>query len=290
MSTAPRELRIALQHLQLAARDWGDPEAPPILAFHGWLDNAASFDLIAPLLGDFRLIAIDFPGHGRSEHAARGAAHSFIEYPGLVLEALDALGFNCVNLLGHSMGAGVLSLLAGAFPERVRRLALIEGLGPLSDLPETAPQRLREALLARNEKTTGRRNSRGAVYRDLEHAVRARRLAGRLSEEAARLLVERNLKPAPGGFVFRSDARLKQPSLYRMTEEQVSAFLSGIRCPAILISGSESEFKTLYPQLMERARLLPQLRTLELPGGHHVHLDAPEQCAQALAEFFGAPD
>jgi pimeloyl-ACP methyl ester carboxylesterase len=58
------ERRLALPHLALAAREWpGD--GPKVLALHGWLDNAASFDPLLPLLPDVHAVAIDLPGHGR---------------------------------------------------------------------------------------------------------------------------------------------------------------------------------------------------------------------------------
>ena len=46
----PRERRLALPDLTLAAVEWGDACAPPLLALHGWLDNAGSFATLAPLL------------------------------------------------------------------------------------------------------------------------------------------------------------------------------------------------------------------------------------------------
>ena len=68
-----RELTLDLPHLRLAARAWGDPSLPPLLALHGWLDNAASFDRLAPLLCEhFHIVALDLPGHGRSGHRPAG--------------------------------------------------------------------------------------------------------------------------------------------------------------------------------------------------------------------------
>ena len=49
-----RELALDLPQGRFAALAWGDPSLPPLLALHGWLDNAASFSTLAPLLGSRR--------------------------------------------------------------------------------------------------------------------------------------------------------------------------------------------------------------------------------------------
>ena len=60
-----------MEELELGALrvlTWGEEDAPPVLALHGWLDNAASFIPLAAHLDGIRLVAIDAPGHGRSGH------------------------------------------------------------------------------------------------------------------------------------------------------------------------------------------------------------------------------
>jgi len=79
-----RDIEIALPHLRLAACSWGDPALPPLLALHGWLDNAASFERLAPLLCEhFHIVAIDLAGHGRSQHRPAGLWYHYIDYPAM---------------------------------------------------------------------------------------------------------------------------------------------------------------------------------------------------------------
>ena len=140
----PRARRIALPHLALAALEWGDPAAPPLVALHGWLDNAASFALLAPRLAPrYRVIALDLPGHGHSGHLPAGAGYHYLDHVRAVLAVLDALELSRCRLLGHSLGAGIASLVAAAAPARIERLHLIEGLGPLGDdgTPNVGPLR-----------------------------------------------------------------------------------------------------------------------------------------------------
>ena len=59
----PEELEIQTSSIRLVAKCWGNSNSLPFLAFHGWLDNAATFDYLAPLLPELRIISLDLPGH-----------------------------------------------------------------------------------------------------------------------------------------------------------------------------------------------------------------------------------
>ena len=193
-----------------------DGRGPRVLALHGWLDNAASFLPLAPYLRGFDLVALDLPGHGRSAHLPPGAEYSFSVAIGAVLDAADALGWDRFHLLGHSMGAGIASMVAAACPERIERLAVIEMLGALAEAPEHTASRMREAVAAQRL-VAGKRLR---VFPDIDTAVRARLHAGRvpgsgLDEALLRLLVERGVTPVAGGYAWSSDQRLTLPSLSR---------------------------------------------------------------------------
>jgi pimeloyl-ACP methyl ester carboxylesterase len=94
----------------------------PLLALHGWLDNAASFLPMAPLLTGYDLVALDMPGHGRSFHYPDDAEYSLFSTILDLLAAADTLGWERFAVLGHSMGGAIASLLAAAAPERIERL------------------------------------------------------------------------------------------------------------------------------------------------------------------------
>ena len=126
-SETPEELEIQTSTLRLSAKCWGSPAGMPVLAFHGWLDNAATFDHLAPCLKEFRLVSIDLPGHGLSEHRSSSSSYHFSDMIVEMLEVLDVLGWHRFSLLGHSMGAGVASYLAGTIPEKIKSVILIEG-------------------------------------------------------------------------------------------------------------------------------------------------------------------
>ena len=59
------EIQLDTRQGRLAALGWRQAGLPRVLALHGWLDNAASFAPLAPLLHGLDLVALDLPGHGR---------------------------------------------------------------------------------------------------------------------------------------------------------------------------------------------------------------------------------
>jgi pimeloyl-ACP methyl ester carboxylesterase len=266
----------------IAAKVWGADSDLPVLALHGWLDNANSFDFLAPHLKNIRLVAIDLPGHGLSQHKSEDANYSIWEYLRDVLGVLDALGWQQCAILGHSLGASIAMLFAATFPERINKLALIDGLGPLVMDENELPEHLAQAIL-KSEKP----NRNPAVYSTMDDAVQARVKGGLpISEKAARCLVERALVKTDDGFMWRSDARLKLPSLFRMSESQALAFIKKITVPVCLLA---DEQLTFAEQSYSPARqlLVKDLTVHHFKGGHHLHMDGDvELVAQTLNSFF----
>ncbi|MET0328261.1 MAG: alpha/beta hydrolase [Luteimonas sp.] len=255
-----------------------------VLALHGWLDNAASFvPLAARLHGidGIDLVAPDLPGHGRSAHMPPGTDYTFVGAVHQVLDIADALGWERFALLGHSMGAGIASLVAAAVPERVERLVAIEALGALPEAePDTVP-RLRDAVAA--ARSLGQRPLR--VFPDLEAPIRARMRVNALREPVARLLVERGVQPVDGGHVWCSDPRLTIPTAVRMTPGQVDALIAGIDCPTRVIYADPPQPYLPEPDRSRRARLLPHGDLVVLTGGHHLHMEQPAEVAAAIGSF-----
>ncbi len=277
-----RELQLKPAYGLLAARAWGDPALPPLLALHGWLDNAGSFDRLAPLLADqMHIVAIDLPGHGRSDWRAPGAGYHFIDYPFDVAAVAEALGWDRFSLLGHSLGGAIASVFAAACPQRVDKLLLIEALGPLSKPVDETLAQLQRAI-ADWQRAPSRRLR---VFSDRTEAIKARMRANDLSLEAATALIERGIKPVDGGYSWSSDPRLTQASALRMSEAQVLNVLAGIESPTLLIA-AESSVRHIDPQVF--GRRIGEVNTIQvvaLPGGHHLHLEDAQPVARAISRF-----
>ena len=276
-----RDFGIEIPLGRVAALRGGTEGATPVLALHGWLDNAASFVPLARHLDGIDLVAVDLPGHGRSAHLATGADYSFYGSVNVVLDIADALGWERFALLGHSMGAGIGSLVAAASPQRVARLVAIEALGALAEAPERTAIRMREAVAA--ARALPRKSLR--VFPLLEPAIRARMQANALSEPVARLLVERGTRQVEGGFVWSSDPRLTLPSFTRLTEAQVRDLVAGIECPVRVIHASPAQPYLPDPVRRAHAAALRDGELIVIPGGHHLHMEQPAEVATAIGDF-----
>ncbi|MGE6791162.1 alpha/beta fold hydrolase [Pseudomonas guineae] len=287
MSLNFEEVRLRLPHIELAAHVYGPEDGRPVIALHGWLDNAASFARLAPLLPGLRIVALDFAGHGHSDHRPPGSSYAIWDYAHDVLQVAEQFGWQRFSLLGHSMGAIVSVLLAAAMPERVERLALIDGLIPYTGEADSSPQKLGEALKAQ----LALADKSKPVYAEFSRAVEARmRGVGAVSREAAELLAQRGLMPVPGGYTWRTDSRLTLPSPLRLTHAHALAFVGGLQCPTKLLLAQQGMLlaQSSISQLLEGLAI----EAVQLPGGHHLHLD-DDQGAMLVADcfkaFLGAP-
>lgn len=277
MSCNVEEVRLSLPHIELAAHLFGPADGRPVIALHGWLDNANSFARLAPKLEGLRIVALDMAGHGHSDHRPTGAGYSLPDYAHDVLQVAEQFGWETFSLLGHSLGAIVSVVIAGALPHRVERLALIDGLIPPLGEAGSAAERMGTALQAQLRQSAKRK----PVYADIDRAVEAR-MKGvvAVSREAAQLLAQRGLMPVPGGYTWRSDSRLTLASPIRFTEAQALDFVQAIACPAQLIVAEDG-------MLAKNNALLASLpfEVKHLAGGHHLHLN-DEAGARAVADCF----
>lgn len=275
------EILLDGQRGRIAGLRGGNRDGAPLLAMHGWLDNAASFVPLLPHLRAFDVVALDLPGHGASAHRAPGYDYVFVDWIHDALDALDALGWQRAHLLGHSMGAAIATLVAASAPERVHKMALIEALGPIAGDATHAGERLRNAVTA--HRTRGQRPRR--VIPNLETAVKARLAVGDMSDAAARLIVARNLEAVEGGWRWRSDARLAMPSHLRITEEAALSIVRAVEAPTLLIAADPAPSYFMPDMRDARVACLREGRLLVLPGGHHLHMEQPDIVAPHLLDF-----
>lgn len=282
----PRDMNLHLPVCGLTLRglQW-EGTGTPILALHGWLDNAASFATLAPELVGRPVVALDFPGHGHSDHIPPGGLYHFIDGVFVIHEIISALGWPSYILLGHSMGGATASLYATYARESLRALILIEGLGPLAaPATETHARFIKHldmrAMLGTKELPR---------YRSIDDAVRARTIATGIQGAVIRSVVERGLKDWEGGFTWRSDPRLTIPSPTRLTEDQIENLFGNLRVPTLHVTATKGIVTDKGPfPTPHREAWVQNLTAAQLEGGHHVHLERPREVAALMREFLTA--
>ncbi|MEM7039910.1 MAG: alpha/beta hydrolase, partial [Bacteroidota bacterium] len=272
-----RETRFTLSSGTLAAKLWGPENGLPVLALHGWLDNANTFDLLAKELPGIRLVALDLAGHGLSAHRPAGGSYYLWDHLADVAEVVQQLGWQRFSLVGHSMGAGIACWFAGTFVDKVDRLVLIDGFGaPFSVESESLPGYLRKAIRRRMLafKSPIARFAEGKQHQfsSFDEAVAERRNGkfGKLTDEAAAILLRRGLEAVEGGYRWRNDPRLTLPAYMEPNEAAIHAFIRKITAPTCLILGNQGLFGK--GEKAERLQAFSQLELHRLPGDHHLHL------------------
>jgi pimeloyl-ACP methyl ester carboxylesterase len=276
--------------LRLFVHRFRDEAAPPsgltLLLIHGIFDAGSTWDRVAGHLAraGHEVLAPDLRGFGRSEWIGAGGYYYFPDYIADVAALVDELNPPRLGVVGHSMGGAVACLFTGAFPERVERLALLEGVGPPVLPASTAVDRAQRWL------------------RDLRRIERAPRPLASLDDAVARLGANNPTVPhevlvtrakqltrldAAGRLVWAHDPLHKTTSPIMFRLDEFREYLTRIACPTLVVSGGKAGFHP--PDEDERVALLRDATRVELPkAGHMMHWTDPAGLARELVAFFGA--
>lgn len=277
--------KMSIRGIDYAIHEWGERAAPLIVFLHGFLDCGSTLQFVVDRLErDWRIVAPDLRGFGDSHGDVH--AYWFPDY----LADLDALlehlsADSPARLVGHSMGANIAGLYAGAFPERVRAFVNLEGFGLPDSDPKDAPARYRQWILG------GRAGQRFLRYPNF--AALADRVAERnpLMGRAEAEYVARCWAIEEGdAVVLRADPlhRLKNPVLYRRAEAE--ACWSSVTADILLVAGGASEFAAGASAITGAGRLGPAFQRASLEvierAGHMLHFEAPTAVAGLIEAFF----
>lgn len=277
------EFRVRAGSLNLAAKRWGNSQNPEkILSIHGWLHNANSFDRLAPMIGlqKMDLVSLDLAGHGFSEHRHLQASYDFVNWLADTASVIRSLGWEQFSLLGHSLGAAIAICTAAILEVAVKKVILLDGLGPMSMDPKGAPSQLMRAFRDRERKKTI------PEYISEAHALKHLLASDQnLNLEAAQILISRSLKQTEQStFTWRYDPRLRHASLQGWTEPQVIAYLRRVRCPVLLIR-PDSGWPVDENQFTERINQIRDIHVQKVPGNHHIHLIKPASISEIISRF-----
>jgi pimeloyl-ACP methyl ester carboxylesterase len=267
--------------------DLGNPSAPPLLLLHGGRDHCRNWDWVAAALCDqYHVIAPDLRGHGDSAWAASGH-YAMATYIYDLAQLIHQQVLAPVSIIAHSLGGNIALRYAGIYPDAIRRLVVIEGLGPAPRAAGTKPrrtidQRMRD-WIDEQRSLSGRLPRR---YASIEDALRRMQEENpHLSAEQARHLTQHGVNQNEDGtYSWKFDNYVRVWPPYDMTREEIADLWSRVTCPTLLIHGRESWAKD--PAQDGRAGYFSDARVLGMDGaGHWVHHDRLEPFLQAARDF-----
>jgi pimeloyl-ACP methyl ester carboxylesterase len=277
----PRDRFIVANRLRHHLLEW-DGTGPTVLLLHGFLEHAHAWDFVAPRLAGagFRVLALDWRGHGDTEWIGAGGYYHFPDYAADLAGVVRRLGTR-VALVAHSMGAGGAVLFAGTEPASVTALACIDALGPPDMNPDDAPRRYR-AWFGDLEKVSGRERPKFSLA---DATARLRERFPRFPDAVAAHMALHGTRAENGARVWKFDPlhQTTAPTPYYV--RQARPFWERIACPVLYVAGAESPYGLAEA---DRADRLAALRAthVDMPDvAHHPHLEAPERLATILVDF-----
>lgn len=278
------------QRLRLHYVDWGNEDAPPMLLIHGGRDHCRNWDWVAEAFRkDYHIIAPDLRGHGDSQWMI-GGAYSINDYTYDIAQLLHQTKMTPLTIIGHSLGGNLALRYTGLYPDNVKKVVAIEGMGPP---PSFTAQMADQTNLQRVKTWIGElRNASGRLarrYASVEEAYeRMQKENPNLSPERAyHLTVHGVNQNEDGSYSWKFDNYVRVFAPRPPDTEEVQEIWSAITCPALLFRGTESW--ATDPLKDGRAAHFKNARVENIEGaGHWVHHDKLDEFLRLTKEFLKA--
>ncbi|WP_373487545.1 alpha/beta fold hydrolase [Blastomonas sp.] len=285
--TGPASNSFYSQRLRLHYADWDNHDAPPLILLHGGQDHCRSWDWVAGrLTKDWHVIAPDLRGHGDSQWSADG------HYPIMSLvydlaQLVHQFEYEQVTIVAHSLGGNVALRYTGLYPEKVRKIVAIEGLGP-------SPR-----MLAEREKTPFQERWRSWIDDKRAAATRQHRSYASFDEALARMHGENSylnaeqarhltshavIRNEDGTYSWKFDPHIRVWPILDIAHGDMETLWQRITCPTLLCWGEKSWASD--PEIDGRLSLFPDARLAKFAdAGHWLHHDQFDRFMAELAGF-----
>ena len=245
-----------------------DPKLPAVVFIHGGEQDHCVWVLQSRYLAHhgYAVLAVDLPGHGRSEGPPLARIEDMAEW---ITAVLDAAGVKAAALVGHSMGSLAVLECAARFSERVSRIALLATAFPMRVSPD---------LL---EATKSKESDAHAMINAWSHSACAHYPSN----------------PGPGFWVIGGNLRLMQrqkPGVLHADFAACDGYKAGferaaqVKCPALFLLGARD---AMTPARAGRdlARAVPNSTVVTLASaGHNLMGEKPDEVLDTLVEFLRA--
>ncbi|KCZ48059.1 MULTISPECIES: alpha/beta fold hydrolase [unclassified Hyphomonas] len=275
------------QRLRLHYVDWGNEGAPTLILLHGGRDHCRNWDWVAQeLRDDWHIIAPDLRGHGDSAWSSDGEYSPRANVYDLA-QLIHQLNVGPVHIVAHSYGGNISLRYAGIYPDMVKKLVAIEGLGPsprmLSERSTVPPdKRMRDWI--ENKRAAAGRTPR--KYATLEDAYkRMIEENSYLSAEQARHLTIHGISQNEDGtYSWKFDNYFRVMTPHDMPQDELEQLWANISCPTLLLYGEKSWASN--PQEDGRLKHFRNAQVkLYKDAGHWLHHDKLDEFVDDLKAF-----
>jgi pimeloyl-ACP methyl ester carboxylesterase len=253
-----------LPPIDLHSQDEG--HGPVVLLLHGvGLTRAVWREVIPGLVTQFRVIAPDLRGHGRSPNPP-GSSFTFPELEGDVLRLLDAKGVDSAYVVGHSGGALLALRLALDHPERVRGLVMISGSAYTDTHTRSIAQRWNETYEKEGADAFGLRILKDLYYPDWIEAHLD------FADQVREAVKHQDFGPATRWSLAMSkfDEKSRVP---------------GLKMPTLIVQAMDDQVvDASHGRILRQSIPGAQIRILP-ETGHMVPLERPKETVEAIASF-----
>ncbi|KAK3909366.1 putative serine hydrolase [Frankliniella fusca] len=299
-TVAFEEITIPVPWGHVSGKWWGGRGRQPIIALHGWQDNAGSFDGLGALLPkDISMLAIDFPGHGRSSHYPKGQFY-YLFWDGVLLlrRIVKHFKWSKISIIGHSMGGAVGFLYAASFPDDIEKLISLDIASPTIRDTESVVNITGVSIdrFLKYESLT--EDAMPCYTKDEMIDLVLDAYQGAITRKSAEILMIRGMSPIPHtqknilkkeGFLFARDVRLKVAGLGLITLDLVLEYAKKIKCEYMnirAVPGLSFDRPEYYTQVLDEIKKSAcRFEYKEVDGSHHIHLNEPEKIGPIVFSF-----
>ena len=241
------------------------------LLLHGWGCSAQMMENVRGALdGQMRVVAIDFPGHGKNGKSAPPPEPWGVpEYMEMTAEVIRRLALAPCDIVAHSFGGRVAILLAATHPELVRRMVITGGAGI-------------------KKPDSGKRTAKQQLYRSLRGAVNlAERthLFGDLPGRGREALVQRFGSPD-----YRALSPEMRKTFNRVISLDLTDQLEKIKAPTLLFWGAQDTETPLWMAKVMEEKIPDAGLVVEQGAGHFAYLERSATFRRVVRSFFGVDE
>ena len=271
---------VATNGVKIHYLEWGDTEAPAIIALHGLRGHGHSWDYFAePISSEYRVLAWDARGRGESDWVPDGdyGAEAYVKD----LEGFcEALKLDSFVLMGHSMGGRTGMLFTPRHPSMVKQMVIVDS-GAVGD--PRGQERIKREVLAAKEEYDSFEKLFQLEIKDSQF----------ISPEIMRNRLTYQTRELPNGKIgWRYDIEIRQQFREdrRPPMKEVWSVIPNIPCPTLIVRGTETDILPL--EVAERmVQVMPKARLVHVErAGHMLMEDNPPRFLEVVREFLAQGD